>query len=76
MLQAMANKLIVLSDRYDETAQIARYHAPIDHDLESWGDAEPVAGRFLLQQPLLNPLWNSRLATKPDHGTNRQRPWR
>jgi molybdopterin-containing oxidoreductase family iron-sulfur binding subunit len=59
-LQAVAEKLVVLADRRDETARLAKFYAPISHDLESWSDAEPEAGRYLLQQPLLRPLWNSR----------------
>jgi molybdopterin-containing oxidoreductase family iron-sulfur binding subunit len=52
--------LVSLAERADETASLA-YHVAPDHNfLESWGDAEPVAGHLSLQQPALRPLGQTR----------------
>ena len=52
----------VLSQRRDETAALAAAVAATPHALESWGDAEPVAGVLSLIQPLIEPLFDSRPA--------------
>ena len=59
---AKAKAVIVLADRADESFQAAAtaYLAPSLHGLESWGDAEPVAGVHALQQPCIHPLWDCR----------------
>jgi len=44
----------------DETAELCDYICPDSHYLESWGDAEPVAGHLSLQQPVIRPLGNTR----------------
>ena len=44
----------------DETASICKYHAPDNHFLETWGDAEPKAGYFALIQPTISPVFNTR----------------
>lgn len=44
----------------NETSAVARALAPGLHFLESWNDAEPVAGLFHLTQPLIAPLFNNR----------------
>jgi molybdopterin-containing oxidoreductase family iron-sulfur binding subunit len=51
-----------LSQRRDETAARAGVVAATPHTLESWGDAEPVAGVHSLIQPLIEPLFDSRPA--------------
>ena len=63
-LKAMAKvkTVVVLADRVDETAQHATYIAPTLHNLESWGDAEIAPGVVALQQPTIQPLWDSRAA--------------
>ncbi len=50
------------SDRKDETAALTGYIAPDHHYLESWNDAEPVAGSYSLTQPVISPLFNTRQA--------------
>jgi molybdopterin-containing oxidoreductase family iron-sulfur binding subunit len=40
----------------DETAERAHYVCPDHHYLESWSDAEPVAGLVSLTQPAIRPL--------------------
>ncbi len=57
--------VVVLADRGDETlfaGNDGALLAPIPHGLEAWGDAEPRAGVFCLQQPCIQPLWDSRAA--------------
>lgn len=51
---------VSLSPAGDETSALCRYVCPGNHFLESWGDAEPVAGTYFLQQPLINPVFNTR----------------
>jgi molybdopterin-containing oxidoreductase family iron-sulfur binding subunit len=50
------------SDRKDETASLVNAIAPDNHFLESWNDAEPVKGKFLLTQPTISNLFNTRQA--------------
>ncbi len=51
---------VYLSSMADETSAICQYVCPSGHYLESWGDAEPVSGKYSLQQPLINPVFNTR----------------
>jgi molybdopterin-containing oxidoreductase family iron-sulfur binding subunit len=44
----------------NETAELCNFMLPSHHDLESWGDAEPEAGKFSLQQPTIQPLFKTR----------------
>jgi len=53
---------ISFADRLDETSVHAHAVCPDHHYLESWGDAEPVAGHFGLSQPLIAPLFDTRAA--------------
>ncbi|HEX9564343.1 MAG TPA: molybdopterin-dependent oxidoreductase [Gemmatimonadaceae bacterium] len=46
----------------DETAELCDVVLPDNHTLESWGDSEPVAGTLGLQQPVMDPLFNTRAA--------------
>jgi molybdopterin-containing oxidoreductase family iron-sulfur binding subunit len=55
-----AKNLVVHSDGLDETAALARVFVPAPHFLESWGDAEPEAGRFALAQPAVPRLRDAR----------------
>ncbi|TVR47684.1 MAG: 4Fe-4S dicluster domain-containing protein, partial [Planctomycetota bacterium] len=61
-LKAVASRgvLVACNDRVDESAVLANWVAPITHDLESWGDAEPYAGHYCLQQAVIMPLWDVR----------------
>jgi anaerobic selenocysteine-containing dehydrogenase/Fe-S-cluster-containing dehydrogenase component len=44
----------------DETTELADLILPDHHSLESWGDAEPTAGTLHLQQPAMEPVFQSR----------------
>ena len=43
--------------QFDETAALCHWHAPLEHELESWGDARAVDGRPCLIQPLVKPFY-------------------
>jgi MoCo/4Fe-4S cofactor protein with predicted Tat translocation signal len=51
---------ISTADRIDESAAAVKAVCPDHHFLESWGDAEPVAGMLSLTQPLIAPLFETR----------------
>jgi molybdopterin-containing oxidoreductase family iron-sulfur binding subunit len=44
----------------DETSQLCDLILPDHHALESWGDAEAGGGRVALQQPAMDPVFNTR----------------
>ena len=52
--------IVSVADRLDETASVAHVVCPDHHYLESWGDAEPVAGVVSLIQPTIKPLHDTR----------------
>ena len=53
---------VALSQRADETAKLAKIIAASSHALESWGDLETISGTLTVQQPLVNPLFDTRQA--------------
>ncbi len=44
----------------DETSELCDVVLPDHHGLESWGDSEPVRGTLGLQQPVMDPVFNTR----------------
>jgi len=44
----------------DETTELADLILPDHHSLEQWGDAEPVRGTISLQQPAMDPVFDTR----------------
>ena len=56
---AKAKVLVHAGEYRDETGQIAHWHLPTAHFLESWGDLEAVDGTTSIQQPLIAPLHGS-----------------
>ena len=44
----------------DETAELADLVLPDSHSLESWGDAQPMRNVVSLQQPAMEPVFNTR----------------
>jgi len=59
---AKAHVRVGLALTADETAVACTHLAPDHHWLETWSDAEPVAGTMSLVQPLTNPLFQTRPA--------------
>ena len=53
---------VSLAPSKDDTAGACRYHAPDSHWLESWSDAEPLAGLVGLAQPALRTMHQTRQA--------------
>lgn len=51
---------VAFASQPDETAVCARLVGACSHFLESWGDAEPIAGQFSLQQPAISRLYDTR----------------
>ena len=52
--------VVSTAERPDETAALAHFVCPDHHYLESWSDAEPVAGLVSLTQPTIRPMHDTR----------------
>ncbi len=52
--------VVSLNDRLDETTQFADVLAPASHPFECWSDAHLPRGRVAIQQPVIQPLWETR----------------
>lgn len=52
--------LVSCASHIDETASLAGFVCPDRHPLESWADAEPVAGLMSVTQPTVSPLGGTR----------------
>lgn len=52
--------VLSLADRLDETSRYADYLAPASHPFECWGDATLPRGLFAVQQPVVQPLHDTR----------------
>jgi Fe-S-cluster-containing dehydrogenase component len=60
-LLGKAKLVVSLQDRLDETTLgVAKYLAPTNHFLESWGDSEAITGVVGFTQPTINPLFDTR----------------
>ncbi len=53
---------ISFSPILDETSKLCDYVCPDNNYLESWNDAEPVAGYLSVVQPTIRPIFNTRQA--------------
>ncbi|MEM9731451.1 MAG: hypothetical protein AAF997_22950, partial [Myxococcota bacterium] len=51
-----------LSDHRNETTLASNWHAPLAHELETWGDQQAMDGSIAVQQPLIAPLYGGRSA--------------
>jgi molybdopterin-containing oxidoreductase family iron-sulfur binding subunit len=51
---------VSLSSRADETAAAAQWVSPDSHNLEVWGDAEPIRGLLSVNQPAVGKFGKSR----------------
>jgi molybdopterin-containing oxidoreductase family iron-sulfur binding subunit len=52
--------VVSLSDRIDETTKLADVLLPISHPFECWGDASLPRGMVAIQQPVIQPLFDTR----------------
>jgi molybdopterin-containing oxidoreductase family iron-sulfur binding subunit len=52
--------VITLTEAENETSALSNYVLPINHALESWGDAYSASGVISLQQPVISPIFNTR----------------
>jgi MoCo/4Fe-4S cofactor protein with predicted Tat translocation signal len=57
-----AKQVAHLGSHSDETGQIAHWHIPAAHPLESWSDARAYDGTVSVVQPLIDPLYGGRQA--------------
>lgn len=55
-----AEMVIYTGDRGDETAKLATYVAADHHALENWGDMLTYDGTYSVQQPTIQPLFETR----------------
>ena len=51
---------ISLTEETNESSAIVNYTLPINHTFESWGDAFVRTGVYSLQQPVIEPIFNTR----------------
>ncbi len=52
--------IVNFAQHLDETAAVSSYVCPEPHYLETWGDAEPVAGVVSIRQPAMQPFGKTR----------------
>jgi molybdopterin-containing oxidoreductase family iron-sulfur binding subunit len=52
---------VCIADRNNETSEVSQYVLSEPHALESWNDAEPVAGCFTLSQPVIQQFGSGRM---------------
>ena len=52
------DEMVAAGTHHDETAQIAHWHLPMSHYLESWGDGRSYDGTLSIIQPLIRPLYD------------------
>lgn len=52
--------LVSISRELNETASLAKYVLPESHFLEAWGDAQVRSGVVSIQQPVIEPLFDTR----------------
>jgi MoCo/4Fe-4S cofactor protein with predicted Tat translocation signal len=57
-----AKTVVHLGSRLDETGQIALWHIPAAHYLESWSDARAYDGTVSIVQPMIDPLYGGKTA--------------
>jgi MoCo/4Fe-4S cofactor protein with predicted Tat translocation signal len=52
--------VVTLAREENETSAASKYVLPINHGLESWGDASANCGVYSTQQPVISPIFNTR----------------
>ena len=58
-LQKKVPEVVRVGYFYDETSRAAKWHVPLTHFLEAWGDALTSEGGYLAIQPMILPLFDS-----------------
>lgn len=53
---------IHLSEHHDETSAACTWHLPRANYLEAWGDTRTYDGTVVIQQPLIQPMWDGKSA--------------
>lgn len=64
-LKSLISKLslsVSFANKTDETSTLCQYTCPDSHEMESWNDANPVAGNYSINQPTINTIYLSRQA--------------
>lgn len=61
---AKVKQSLHLGSHLDETSKLCSWHMPHSHYLESWGDGWTADGRLTVQQPLIDPLYDSKSAAE------------
>ncbi len=56
------NTVVHLGSHLDETGQVAHWHIPAAHYLESWSDARAYDGTVSIVQPMIDPLYGGKTA--------------
>lgn len=51
---------VSFAETKDETASLCKYITPDNNYLESWNDAEPIKGQLSIQQPTIQPIFDTR----------------
>jgi molybdopterin-containing oxidoreductase family iron-sulfur binding subunit len=59
LMERIPNR-IHAGQHFDETAKLCRWHLPLSHPLEIFGDARAVDGSVVILQPVIAPLYASR----------------
>jgi MoCo/4Fe-4S cofactor protein with predicted Tat translocation signal len=54
------NVVITMTELENETSALSHYVLPVNHNFESWGDARTRSGFYSLQQPVINPIFDTR----------------
>jgi molybdopterin-containing oxidoreductase family iron-sulfur binding subunit len=57
-----ANIVAHLGSHLDETGELAQWHIPAAHYLESWSDARAYDGTVSIVQPMIDPLYGGKTA--------------
>jgi molybdopterin-containing oxidoreductase family iron-sulfur binding subunit len=67
---------IGVSDRFDETNKLVKYHAPCTHSFEHWGDAQPMKNSYSIIQPTITPIFeNEKLGFESRSGIESLLAW-
>ncbi|MFN0203895.1 MAG: 4Fe-4S dicluster domain-containing protein [Bacteroidia bacterium] len=53
---------VSFANKEDETSEVCKYTCPDSSEFESWNDASPVAGQYLINQPTINTIYQTRQA--------------